>query len=53
MIHDFPDLPPFRQQADYTAYVEGWGLYAERLGKDVGLYKAARRTFLSLKRTTP
>jgi len=34
-----PDLPPFRQQADYTAYGEGWGPYAERLGKDVGLYK--------------
>jgi uncharacterized protein (DUF885 family) len=34
-----PDLPPFRQQADYDAYVEGWGLYAERLGKDAGMYK--------------
>lgn len=34
-----PGLPPFRQQADYTAYVEGWGLYAERLGKDMGFYR--------------
>jgi uncharacterized protein (DUF885 family) len=34
-----PGLPPFRQQASYDAYVEGWGLYAEQLGKDVGLYK--------------
>ena len=34
-----PGLPPFRQQADYTAYVEGWGLYAEQLGKDVGRYQ--------------
>lgn len=34
-----PGLPPFRQQADYTAYIEGWALYAERLGKDIGFYK--------------
>ncbi|MEE7566183.1 DUF885 family protein, partial [Xanthomonas sp. Kuri4-3] len=32
-------LPPFRQQAGYNAFVEGWALYAERLGKEVGFFK--------------
>jgi uncharacterized protein (DUF885 family) len=34
-----PELPPFRQQAAFTAYGEGWALYSERLGKDIGFYQ--------------
>ncbi len=39
IAQELPTLPPFRQQAGYTAYVEGWALYSERLGKDVGFYR--------------
>ena len=32
-------LPPQRQQAFYAAFVEGWALYSERLGKEIGFYE--------------
>ncbi|MGY4516144.1 DUF885 domain-containing protein [Lysobacter sp. HA18] len=35
---ELPDAPMFRRTAYFIAYSEGWGLYAERLGYDMGLY---------------
>jgi uncharacterized protein (DUF885 family) len=39
IAQELPNLPLFRQHESYTAYIEGWALYAERLGKEVGFYQ--------------
>jgi uncharacterized protein (DUF885 family) len=39
IAQELPALPPFRQQGFYVAYTEGWALYAERLGKEVGFFQ--------------
>jgi uncharacterized protein (DUF885 family) len=39
IAQELPELPPFRQQEFYGAYIEGWALYSEKLGKEMGFYK--------------
>ncbi len=36
---ELEDIPRFRSQSGYTAFTEGWGLYAEALGKEMGFYR--------------
>jgi uncharacterized protein (DUF885 family) len=39
ITQELSGLPAFRQQSYYTAYTEGWALYSERLGKEIGFYQ--------------
>lgn len=39
------ELPYFRRNAFETAFVEGWGLYSESLGDDMGLYRTPYERF--------
>ncbi|WP_263381327.1 DUF885 domain-containing protein [Granulicella arctica] len=39
IAQELTGLPEFRKYSYYTAYTEGWGLYSERLGKEIGFYQ--------------
>lgn len=39
IAQELPELPLFRQHEYYTAFTEGWALYAERLGKEAGFFQ--------------
>jgi uncharacterized protein (DUF885 family) len=42
---ELADIPQFRRYGGYTAFVEGWGLYAESLGPEIGLYEDSYSKF--------
>ena len=42
---ELTNVPPFRRFGGFTAYTEGWGLYSEKLAKDMGLYTDPYRDF--------
>ncbi|HET8636592.1 MAG TPA: DUF885 domain-containing protein [Acidobacteriaceae bacterium] len=39
LAQEMTGVPAFRRYTYYTAYTEGWALYAEHLGKDIGFYQ--------------
>ena len=39
LAQELENVPEIRKNSSYTAFVEGWGLYSESLGTDLGLYK--------------
>lgn len=38
LAQELTDVPELRKVADFNAFIEGWGLYAERLADELGLY---------------
>ena len=45
---ELPDMPDFRRYSGFTAFTEGWGLYSESLGYDLGLYQEPYSRFGAL-----
>src|SRR3954462_15168166 len=45
LAQELENVPEWRRHDNYTAFVEGWGLYAESLGSDLGLYTDAYSKF--------
>jgi uncharacterized protein (DUF885 family) len=45
LAQELTGLPEFRKNSSYTAYVEGWALYAESLGGRMGFYQDAYSKF--------
>ncbi|MDO3388638.1 DUF885 domain-containing protein [Gilvimarinus sp. SDUM040013] len=39
IAQELENMPAFRRHSHYTAYIEGWGLYAEQAAKELGLYQ--------------
>lgn len=42
---ELKDLPNFRTVTSFTAFTEGWALYAERLGEEIGMYHTPYKKF--------
>ena len=42
---ELTDLHPISRDSNFTAFIEGWALYSERLGKEIGFYKDPYQDF--------
>jgi hypothetical protein len=45
VAYELPNLPKFRKFASVASFSEGWGLYSERLAKEMGLYQDPYQDF--------